>query len=279
MTQPSIGIIGYGVVGKATARVWMEHADVKVFDIDDNKKTHEFAEVAQCDFVFICVPTPANRDGSCNTDYVGETVERIAGFYKSLLEEVPNVIAIRSTVPIGTTQRLESFYSVPLFHYPEFLTARCSLVDAQTPSRNIVGTTSTTRNSMCETWFRKLLMQRFPGTPVMFAESHETEAAKLVANAFFATKVSFFNEMKNTLEAIGPDHITWENVRNLVLSDGRIAHSHTQVPGPDGKFGFGGSCLPKDLSNLLHQAQQVGTTPVILHAVQTRNILDRGQMV
>ena len=96
--------------------------------------------------------------------------------------------------------------------------------------------------------------------------------AKLVCNSFFAVKVAFFNEIREWADAEGVD---WEALMQAVLSDGRIAHSHTQVPGPDGKRGFGGACLPKDLSNTIMLMEDANRpTPlvaIICYAAMSRN--------
>lgn len=94
----------------------------------------------------------------------------------------------------------------------------------------------------------RLYKSRFPGVPLYMMTSDESEAVKLFTNGFFAVKIAFFNEVRALADKLGLD---WERVLGGVLSDGRISHNHTQVPGPDGQRGFGGACLPKDLANLI----------------------------
>ena len=106
--------------------------------------------------------------------------------------------------------------------------------------------------------------------------STESELTKLVVNGFFATKVTFFNAARAVCEATGCD---WEHVLEGVMSDGRIAHAHTRVPGPDGRPGYGGACLPKDLLNLIttageHQCLAVAS---LLAAVHIFNATIRSQ--
>lgn len=278
-----IGIIGGGVVGKAVARAFMEHAIVKVYDKDPLRGSHTIMEVMESELVFVCLPTPQKEASlECDLSYVH-------GFFNTVKQAgwQGAKFVLRSTVSIGTTRRLVEQYGLPsLCHSPEFLTARCSLVDAQVPARNIIGCPDLLEG----TWSGKnqaaqllnvLYHQRFPGTPCHLVSSDESEAIKLFVNGFFATKIAYFNEIHQLSQRLG---LNWELVLAGMLTDGRITHSHTQVPGPDGKFGYGGSCLPKDLANLitcLYQAGEdtgesfQGPHPTLTLAVHIRNQKDR----
>lgn len=246
-----IGVVGGGVVGSATARSYLEHVEeVRIYDVTKERSTSTLEKVMECDLVFLCLPTPQKKDSlECDTTAIDNFFESIYDDPVHEFWEDTNFV-LRSTVPIGTTKRLSETYGVvDLVHSPEFLTARCSFTDAQTPSRNIVGGLWDG-----DLWNHhdhpivSLYEKRFPGVPVLKMSSDESEAVKLFLNSFFAVKVAYFNEIQSLAEEIGLD---WEDVREGMLSDGRIAHSHTQVPGPDGLCGFGGTCLPKDLANLV----------------------------
>lgn len=265
--QLTVGVIGKGVVGSAVARTWMEHAEVRCYDLDRTRRSHNWLEVIVCDYVFLCLPTPADPDGRPNLDAIETICGRLKGY-----QDIGGLI-LKSTVPIGTTRWLADHYKLTIVHSPEFLTARCSLVDAQTPSRNIIG--GVVNSLTCGQFAMKvchLHEQRFPGVRCLMMTSDESEAVKLMANNFFAAKVAFFNEWKSWADARG---LNWARLREGVLSDGRIAHAHTAVPGPDGERGFGGSCLPKDLLNTLTSMQGYDFTSHILAATQARNRLDR----
>lgn len=266
----TVGIVGKGFVGNATAKVWMEHADVKCFDIDKTRCTHPLGEVMQCDFVYMCLPTPAGELGECNLKAYEDVFN--AATEKALREAR---MIIKSTVPIGFTQKLadRGFHVV---HSPEFLTARCAIADAHTPSRNIVGYPTGAFANRCypiAIELQKAYEKRFPGVQCFVMRSCESEAVKLMANNFFATKVAFFNEWYSWAQA---NDITWDVLLEAFLADGRIAHAHTKVPGPDGRRGFGGTCLPKDLANTIDSMKQIGFESHILKAVQDRNLKDRG---
>lgn len=247
MSQPTIGIVGNGFVGKATARCFMEHAAVKVYDRVPELSTHDFNEVVRCDYVFICLPTPSLPDGRCDTSALDE-------FFRCDLQDEP-LFVIKSTVPIGYTKSIAERCNKPplgmvrVVHSPEFLTARCAIVDAQLPARMIVGIPPGV-SDLVANGLVGLYRQRFPGTQVLVMSSTESELVKLTCNSFFAVKVWFFNEARIISDKLGLD---WQHVIEGVLTDGRIAHAHTKVPGRDGR-GFSGACLPKDLASFATEA-------------------------
>ena len=268
----TIGIIGNGVVGNATARTWMEHAEVRVYDTNPLRRTHTWEQVLSCHVVFLCLPTPPYSSQRIPPGAANECdITEIEKTCVALRDDQPNgTYALRSTVPIGTTRNLKAVYKLPnLVHNPEFLTARCAVTDAQTPARNIIGGEIITSTDL-----RWLYQLRFPGVPVHCMSSDESELVKLTQNSFFAVKVAFFNEVRALSDKL---HLKWEIVLEAILADGRIAHSHTRVPGPDGKYGFGGSCLPKDLGNMIHCINKNGCSAIITSAAQARNSIDRGR--
>lgn len=272
-----IGVIGGGVVGFATARAFMEFAEVRLHDVVKEKSTHALAETLDSDLVFICLPTP-QKEGSLECD-----LSAIEQFFSTVgntcLGEQINFV-LRSTVPIGTTRKFRKEYGLTnLVHSPEFLTARCAVTDAQCPARNIIGSPQfydpgdgDEYTGSCARQLRDLYAVRFPGIPIHLMTSDESEAVKLIQNGFFSVKVSYFNEVNLLCEKLGLD---WDRVLAGVLSDGRIAHSHTQVPGQDGHHGFGGNCLPKDLASLVHQLQQNGLEDFVTDGARRRNQMDR----
>lgn len=252
-----IGIIGGGVVGQATARTYLEHVDeVFVYDTMKQRSTHPFDYVIDySDIIFICVPEAH--------------VEDIFSPY-ALKGRMDCNFVLKSTVPIGTTRRLSEKYSLAnLTHSPEFLTARCAVTDAQLPSRNIIGTPN---GLFRDSLLQRVYKERFPAVPILHMTSDESEAVKLILNGFFAAKVSYFNEVNAMCHRLG---LSWDHITKGVLSDGRVAHSHTKVPGPDGNYGFGGACLPKDLLQLITCIEDSGVSAPLCRAALERNKIDR----
>lgn len=273
-----IGVIGNGVVGNATARCFMEHAEVRVWDQVVEKSTHAFIDVLECDIIFVCLPEAA-------LDEFAKDVHSCC----AAGSPIDFNLVIKSTCPIGTTRELSEKYGLKnLVHSPEFLTARCAVTDAQLPARNIIGcvrnihsgevvtledgTVINTPTYLCPRILQRLYRERFPGVPIHVMTSDESEAVKLFQNGFFAVKVGYFNEINELAAKLGLD---WEVIRAAMLADGRIAHSHTQVPGPDGKYGFGGTCLPKDLTQLKQVAINAGLRPSMVLSAEARNLRDR----
>ncbi len=117
-----------------------------------------------------------------------------------------------------------------------------------------------------------LYNKRFPGIQILYMSSDAAEAVKLFTNAFFAVKVSFFNEIRTISDRLD---IPWQSVLCGMLSDGRISAHHTQVPGPDGMWGFGGACLEKDLSEVATDLEDLGLPSHIVSAAIVRNVIDR----
>ncbi len=275
-----IGIIGGGVVGHATARAFIEHVEeVRIFDIVKEKATHSLGFVLACDVVFVCLPTPKKKDSlECDTTCVED-------FLASLPDDclIQNYV-LRSTVPIGFTKKMRERYGLKnLVHSPEFLTARCAVTDAQLPARNIIGVPDLRYYGRdCEHLqgmpLEALYKKRFPNVPIYEMSSDESEAVKLFQNSFFAVKIAFFNECNQLAEKLGLD---WDKVMNAILADGRISPSHTKVPGPDGHYGYGGTCLPKDLASLVTQMTMAGmggyktNGRLLTHTALMNNIEDR----
>ena len=268
-----IGIIGGGVVGNATARAWLEHCeDVMVYDADPKRRTHDFVDVVRCDVVCVCVPTPMREDGTgIDTRIVDSVLHDVAVIRSS------SIVAVRSTVPVGYCALVAKKYKIPnLIHWPEFLTARCAVTDAMMPTRNVIGTVDGV-DEYAYVPFSRQVRVRWPSVPFYQGSSEESEFVKLATNAFFATKVAFWNEAHRYAKQLFQNETYWGWLMKVILSDGRIHPSHTQVPGPDGQTGFGGACLPKDLREFINGMDSIGVQNGVARAAYDRNLLiDRG---
>lgn len=278
-----IGIIGGGVVGKALFRAYLGFCDVQIWD-----KQVELSTVGlitdvtkNADLVFLCLPTP-QKTGTHELDISAiHDVFRLIKMnnYSGELQRINFVL--KSTVPIGTTESLHKEYQIKISHSPEFLTERTAYEDAQMPAVNFIGLPEDMRecflpaeSSTSRSLLYNLYKSRFPGVKVNELSSNETEAIKLITNAFFATKITFFNEVYQLCNKLS---ISWEDVRSGILADGRISHSHTEVPGPDGGMGYGGKCLPKDTIQLMRHicGKDGGIVESILQTVIKSNSLTR----
>ena len=230
-----VGVIGNGFVGEAISFAFSPTTDLRVYDIDPLKSTHSKEEVDECDFIFVCVPTPMYRDGTQDLSYI----EKVFDEAKS-----GPVYIIKSTVLPGTTEALWTKYpSLSIVFNPEFLTERTAKLDMLTQARIVLGGR---KDLTMKT--KELFEERFMNRHIIEMDSTTAELVKYMNNTFFATKVSIMNEFKLLSDKIGAN---WEVALQGFVSDGRIGDSHLNVPGHDGKLGYGGTCFPKDVNALL----------------------------
>ena len=182
-----------------------------------------------------------------------------------------NAILIMSTVIPGTTWALQTKYpNLNILFNPEFLTERSANFDFINQSRFIVGNSGAQLNQGKSEEFVDLIKDRFGDCVAVMETSYETaELIKYMSNCFFATKVSFMNEMYQIAEKIDAN---WDEAVSGFVSDGRIGHSHLGVPGNDGKFGFGGSCFPKDIQAMIDFAEMFGLNPSVLKGAWEKNL-------
>ncbi len=265
-----IGIVGRGFVGSAVEFGFSPNvgcdAEVRVYDKDPNKSLHSLKEtINESDYVFVSVPTPSNQDGSINLDIIYDLFDEIDKVIDYEAEQHP-VIMIRSTVTPGTTRKIQQEYpKMYIVFNPEFLTERSAKFDFINQSRFVIGGSwgSTTKVEQLYKW-------RFgESIPVIKTNFETAELIKYMCNCYFATKVSFLNEMYQIADKCSAN---WEEAIEGFVRDGRIGHSHLNVPGPDGKFGFGGSCFPKDLQAMMNFAKSLDVWPHVLEGAWNTNL-------
>jgi UDPglucose 6-dehydrogenase len=236
MKKFKVGVIGNGFVGEAISFAFSSVSDMYVYDKDPLKSLDDLESVHSCDFVFVCVPTPMYEDGSQDLSYVESVFEKAT--------DTP-VYILKSTVLPGTTENLsEKYPNVKIIFSPEFLSERTAKLDMLTQSRIILG------GELLLTEKAKILFnERFKIKNIIQTDSKTAEFTKYMNNTFFATKVSIMNEFKLLCDKIGTN---WEDALKGFVSDARIGDSHLNVPGHDGKLGYGGTCFPKDVNALLY---------------------------
>jgi len=246
-----IGIIGKGFVGSAVQFGFSPNtgcdAEVKVYDKDPNKSLNTLEEVVnESDFLFLSVPTPSNEDGTINLDIVDEALSSINEVSKR-----DNVVLLRSTMIPGSTHKFQEKYPrLNLVFNPEFLTERSANFDFINQSRYILGGEKINVEKVAQ-----LYKWRFGQSISIIQTSSQTaELIKYMNNCFFATKVSFMNEMKLVADKCNVD---WNMAVEGFIRDGRIGHSHLSVPGHDGRMGFGGSCFPKDIQAMINLGESL----------------------
>jgi UDPglucose 6-dehydrogenase len=264
-----IAVAGTGYVGLVTGVCLAEHKhSVTCVDIDDKKValmkagispiyepdleellaknikrlnfTTEYKEAYKdADVIFIGVGTPEKQDGSANLSYVYGVAEQIAGSI-----EQDCVVVVKSTVPIGTNDKIEEMIKSRLVHdvnvyvasNPEFLAQGTAVRDTLNASRIVIGVE--------EPYAREVLKEVYKdfGAPIVVTNRKSAEMIKYASNDFLALKISFINEIANLCEIIGADI---EDVAHGMGYDSRIGNRFLNAG-----IGYGGSCFPKDTKAL-----------------------------
>ena len=258
----NIGIVGQGYVGTAIKVGFEPHYHYihtyDKFDISKSTVPNLKDLVDKCEVIFVCVPTPMKKDGTCYTGIVEEVIKEID--YNVDTDKDKPIVVIKSTIPPGTTDKFNKSYSnVIVIFNPEFLTEENFLEDFKNQNRIILGGNRIGTNKL-----RQIYSKVFPQATIVKTGSKTAEMTKYFINNFLATKVSFANEMYKVCEQIDIDY---DKVVEYATYDERLGKSHWAVPGPDGDYGYGGHCLPKDLSAIINQFETYG----LLEAVEYVN--------
>ncbi len=243
-----IGIVGFGHVGKLMKKMF---SDAIIFD--PYLKIGIKEEINICDVVFVCVPTDMLENGDCDTSIVEECINWI----KSKL------IIIRSTVPVGFTDKMVKKHKKRIVFQPEYY--------GETPDHPF--------NNIRRDWLSfggepssvNLAIKAYQliiNSEVKIFQSNavDVEMAKYMENSFFATKVTFVNEMFDIAQAFGVD---FNIAREIWLADPRIGRSHTFVYKE--KRGYSGKCLPKDISSIKNQASNAKVNTLLLDTIVEKN--------
>jgi UDPglucose 6-dehydrogenase len=255
-----IGIIGQGFVGTAVREGLKNYFDIETYDIAKESTCNSLEEVCtNKDILFVCLPTPMNlRDGSCHTNIVEDVLSQINSINKC------KTIVVKSTIPPGTTEKWnQQFENIDVVFNPEFLTEANSINDFKNQNRIIIGGPKKAASKV-----RRLFVKAFPKVQIIKTDSTYAEMVKYITNCFLSTKVSFANEM---YEICGKLDIDYDKVIEYAMHDERLGYSHWSVPGPDGDFGYGGHCFPKDVSALKTLAWSLGCSPMMLEATDSKN--------
>lgn len=227
-----IGVVGHGTVGQALHKFLsiLGHS-VKVYDPAKGFRD----DLKGCETCFICVNADTLPNGKVDLGNIHAAIESCP---------VDKPIIIKSTIPVGKTDRIREQYMQPIYFSPEFLQAR-------KPMDNMLKL-PVLIDEECPTG---LAMEIFKDHQVRFYPVKVLEALKYFTNTFFAMKVTFANIWFEQCQQKQINyHDLYDALYDLVGDGGSISMEGLQVPGPDMRFGFGGACLPKDLASWLHQS-------------------------
>jgi len=256
----NIGIVGQGFVGNAVYQKFKLFYNVLTYDLNKKLCNSTFDNVAKkCKIIFICLPTPMNKsNGSCNISIIDNILNDLNNKNKKIL------ILIKSTIPPHTTFKLNNKYSNLNINFnPEFLTEANAVSDYNNQKRIIIGSDNNKNNKIF--YFFNIV---FNDAKIIQTSSINAEILKYTTNAFLSVKVSFANEIYSLCKEVGSDYT---EVIEMLLMDKRIGKSHWRVPGPDGDFGYGGHCFPKDLSELIFFTDKNKTPNNVLKGTKSTN--------
>jgi len=254
-----IGIVGQGFVGTAVNKGLKQHFKIETYDIAKISTCESLADLSEkSDVVFVCLPTPMKKDGSCHIDIVESTLLGL-----DVIDEC-KIIVVKSTIPPGTTEKWNSlFANIQIVFNPEFLTEANAIEDFKNQNRIIIG-----GPRPATTKVKKVFAKAFPKVPIIKTGSTIAEMVKYFLNCFLATKVSFANEMYQICEGLDIDY---DKVTEYAIYDERLGKSHLNVPGPDGDYGYGGHCFPKDVKALINVAHNLDVSSTMLNATDSKN--------
>ena len=251
-----LGIVGYGVVGKALAKVFKVEGgnfDLVIYDkyVKGMNTSGRRTALQKCDLVFIAVPTPEGPDGRCDLS----AIEEVASW-------VEPPMCVKSTVPPGTVDRLAAKTGKSICFSPEYVgeTLWHPLKGIESHGFIIVGG----ERSACRLVIKAYQQFLGPVPHYYITNAKTAELCKYMENAFLATKVAFANQFYDIAQGLGVDY---DELRELWLADKRVGRSHTIVTA---ERGYRGRCLPKDMASIIHIARQAGGAP-LLEAVDRFN--------
>ena len=241
-----LGIVGHGFVGKATD--WGFNRRVTKFIVDPIHNTSiSDLEKFNPEMVFICVPTPMSNDGSQDTTIIISVI-------KDLIKHCPNSIkVVKSTVVPSILNELQGL-DPKLIYNPEFLREKHANLDFVKSDMIIFGGDRNISSEVSKAYLRH---SRCKTREHIFTDIETASLIKYAINTFLASKVIFFNELYELYRKLNVND-SWESVIDIVSKDQRIGNSHMNVPGHDGRKGFGGACFPKDSMAFIKFAKSIG---------------------
>lgn len=239
-----IGIIGKGFVGGAVSNGFNKNVEQIIVDPVYSDTTIEQLIEQSPTLTFVCVPTPPNEDGSINVDIVTDVLIELS------MRDYKGVVVVKSTIIPDYLHQFKKEFDLKIVYNPEFLTEANAHADFINPNMQVLGG----KWKDCEVVEKAYLRHSsVKVVPTFKTDLTTASLLKYTINSYLATKVMFMNDI-HKLHQAGTSQVSWEQFTDMLTRDPRIGDSHMQVPGPDGEFGFGGHCFPKDTEALLKYA-------------------------
>ena len=257
-----LGIIGKGFVGTAVSDGFSK-AEQYVVDprISEDNSIDKLVNEFNPPLTFVCVPTPPSEDGSVNVDIVTDVLQELDAC------EYKGIVVVKSTIIPDYLHVFKKSYKLKIVYNPEFLTEAKAAQDFIDPHMQVLGG----KWKDCDTVEKAY--NRYSDVRVVPTFKVDLSTASLIKytiNSLLATKVIFFNEL-HKLQQESSSMVSWNQFTDMLTRDPRMGNSHMKVPGPDGEFGFGGHCFPKDTEALLHYAQSKNIKLSLLEKAVNKN--------
>lgn len=259
MKKVKLGIIGHGFVGQATDNGFSKVREKFIVDPRYGTTIEELKKF-QPDFIFICVPTPMKKDGSQDPFIVKNVFKELENNFKG----TPKIL--KSTILPDLLNKLTNDQDSFVYN-PEFLREKHANEDFINSPFVILGG----KKSICKEV--ELLYRNFSSCLTKQYLNVDMETASLIKysiNSFLATKVLFFNGIKDIFDELDTKE-SWVDFINILSLDERIGDSHMSVPGHDGKRGFGGACFTKDTAALINYSNSISKKFELLQKVVSLN--------
>jgi UDPglucose 6-dehydrogenase len=266
----NVGIIGRGLVGSALLSHLKKIFSVSSYDLSDTVDMNLGYQrvVEKSNIIYLCVPTPSDKHGKCDTLHVDNACKLI-NYYSKRVSKF-TVVLIKSTMSPHTTQRLQEKYNhCVLVCNPEFLTERTAVEDVKNTTKHLLGIPDPSMKHLLSDYHS----MAWPDSDCIYTDPTTAEMIKTTTNSFFSAKITFANIIYDICNSLGIDYNKMIEV--MQEADPRVGDIHWQVPGHDGKRGFGGKCLPKELSSMISIAKQNNINSSPLEAVENYNELVR----
>lgn len=252
MSNLRVGIIGYGFVGKAMSDGFSKNT--KNFHVDPKLGT-KISDLKKFDpdVIFICVPTPMGADGTQDDSILLNVCVEIS----EIMPDKP--LVIKSTVVPSSLDKAKAL-NKNLIYNPEFLREKFASHDFINASMIILGgerevckkvETMYKNHSICTT-------RNF-----IYTDINAASLIKYFINSFLALKVIYFNQLNEVFKNTNTDE-SWGNLISIISQDARLGTTHMNVPGHDGRKGYGGACFPKDTTAFLKYSSEIGVDISIL---------------
>ena len=259
MSDIKIGIVGHGFVGQATDHGFSINTEKFIVD-PKYGTTIKNLEKFSPEFIFVCLPTPMLKDGTQDISIVEKSLIEMNDKFKN------STIILKSTIlPSFFIKNLK--YLERVVYNPEFLREKYAKEDFINSKMIILAGKSHEIKKVQKLYINNSVCK---SDNFIFTDFQTASLVKYSINSFLATKVLFFNQIKDIFDTFNED-TSWDDFTSIISQDDRMGESHMLVPGPDGKKGFGGACFTKDTAALLKYSQNIDKSFDILNEVISIN--------